>query len=156
MERRKAVRLAAGGEAFVMESLSPQDTWELGKRLGKEAEPGCVICLDGDLGAGKTVFTQGFAAALWVREPVNSPTFTILKEYEDGRLPLYHFDVYRIGDISEMDEIGYEDCFYGDGVCLVEWPSRIEKLLPKHYVSVSIEQAPEKGFDYRKITVEER
>ncbi|MCI9570507.1 MAG: tRNA (adenosine(37)-N6)-threonylcarbamoyltransferase complex ATPase subunit type 1 TsaE [Lachnospiraceae bacterium] len=156
MERRKAVRLAAGGEAFVMESLSPQDTWELGKRLGKEAEPGCVICLDGDLGAGKTVFTQGFAAGLGIREPVNSPTFTILKEYEDGRLPLYHFDVYRIGDISEMDEIGYEDCFYGDGVCLVEWPSRIEKLLPKHYVSVSIEQAPEKGFDYRKITVEER
>jgi len=156
MERRKAVRLAAGGEAFVMESLSTQDTWELGKRLGKEAEPGCVICLDGDLGAGKTVFTQGFAAGLGIREPVNSPTFTILKEYEDGRLPLYHFDVYRIGDISEMDEIGYEDCFYGDGVCLVEWPSRIEKLLPKHYVYVSIEQAPEKGFDYRKITVEER
>ena len=156
MERRKAVRLAAGGEAFVMESLSPQDTWELGKRLGKEAEPGCVICLDGDLGAGKTVFTQGFAAGLGIREPVNSPTFTILKEYEDGRLPLYHFDVYRIGDISEMDEIGYEDCFYGDGACLVEWPSRIEKLLTKHYVSVSIEQAPEKGFDYRKITVEER
>ena len=156
MERRKAVRLAAGGEAFVMESRSPQDTWELGKRLGKEAEPGCVICMDGDLGAGKTVFTQGYAAGLGIREPVNSPTFTILKEYEDGRLPLYHFDVYRIGDISEMDEIGYEDCFYGDGVCLVEWPSRIEKLLPKHYVSVSIEQAPEKGFDYRKITVEER
>lgn len=156
MERRKAVRQAAGGGAFVRESFSPRDTWELGKRLGKEVRPGCVICLDGDLGAGKTVFTQGFAAGLGIEEPVNSPTFTILKQYEDGRLPLYHFDVYRIGDISEMDEIGYEDCFYGDGVCLVEWPSRIEELLPEHYMSVTIERAPEKGFDYRKITVEER
>lgn len=141
---------------MVTETFCAEETFALGKRIGAAAHPGMVLSLTGDLGTGKTVFTQGVAAGLGIEEAVNSPTFTIVQIYEGGRLPFYHFDVYRIGDIEEMDEIGYEDCFYGDGVCLVEWPSRIEKLLPKHYVSVSIEQAPEKGFDYRKITVEER
>lgn len=155
MERRKAVRLAAGGEAFVMESLSPQDTWELGKRLGKEAEPGCVICLDGDLGAGKTVFTQGFAAGLGIREPVNSPTFTIVQVYEEGRLPFYHFDVYRISDVEEMEEIGYEDYFYGEGVCMIEWADLIRELLPEKFLQITIEKDLQKGFDYRKIIWQE-
>lgn len=141
---------------MIIETHTPQETFDIGKKLGERAIQGEVYCLSGDLGTGKTVLAQGFADGLGIREPVSSPTFTIIQQHDGGRLPLYHFDVYRIGDISEMDEIGYEDCFYGDGVCLVEWPSRIEKLLPKHYVSVSIEQAPEKGFDYRKITVEER
>ena len=125
-----------------------------GRRLGREAKKGDIFCLNGDLGVGKTVFTQGFAAGLGITEPVNSPTFTILQQYDEGRLPLYHFDVYRIGDVSEMDEVGYEDCFYGDGVTLIEWPERIRELLPEHVVTVTIEKNLEKGFDYRKITVE--
>ncbi len=136
-------------------SLCPEDTFALGKELGEKAKPGDVICLDGDLGVGKTVFTQGFAAGLGITEPVNSPTFTIVQRYDEGRLPLYHFDVYRIGDISEMDEVGYEDLFFGDGVCLIEWSGLIEEILPEHRTTVTIEKDLEKGFDYRKITVEE-
>ena len=139
---------------MMIESFGPGDTYSLGQRLGREAKKGDIFCLNGDLGVGKTVFTQGFAAGLGITEPVNSPTFTILQQYHEGRLPLYHFDVYRIGDVSEMDEVGYEDCFYGDGVTLIEWPERIEELLPEHVVTVTIEKNLEKGFDYRKITVE--
>ena len=123
--------------------------------MGEAALPGQVICLNGDLGVGKTVFTQGFAEGLGIREPVNSPTFTIVQQYDEGRLPLYHFDVYRIGDISEMDEIGYEDCFYGTGVCLIEWSGLIREILPEHVTRVTIEKDLEKGFDYRRIQVEE-
>ena len=140
----------------VFETWKPEETYELGKKMGEEAVPGQVICLNGDLGVGKTVFTQGFAAGLGIEGPVNSPTFTIVQQYEEGRLPLYHFDVYRIGDISEMDEIGYEDCFFGDGVCLIEWSGLIEEILPEHVTKVAIEKNLEHGFDYRKITVEER
>lgn len=136
-------------------SLCPEDTFALGKELGEKAKPGDVICLDGDLGVGKTVFTQGFAAGLGITEPVNSPTFTIVQQYDEGRLPLYHFDVYRIGDISEMDEVGYEDLFFGEGICLIEWSGLIEEILPEHRTTVTIEKDLEKGFDYRKITVEE-
>ena len=139
---------------MMIESFGPGDTYSLGQRLGREAKKGDIFCLNGDLGVGKTVFTQGFAAGLGITEPVNSPTFTILQQYDEGRLPLYHFDVYRIGDVSEMDEVGYEDCFYGDGVTLNEWPERIRELLPEHVVTVTIEKNLEKGFDYRKITVE--
>ena len=142
-------------ERMTAVSLCPEDTFALGKELGEKAKPGDVICLDGDLGVGKTVFTQGFAAGLGITEPVNSPTFTIVQQYDEGRLPLYHFDVYRIGDISEMDEVGYEDLFFGDGVCLIEWSGLIEEILPEHRTTVTIEKDLEKGFDYRKITVEE-
>ena len=121
--------------------------------IGKAARPGQVYSLTGDLGAGKTVFTQGVAVGLGIEEPVNSPTFTILQVYETGRLPFYHFDVYRIGDIEEMDEIGYEDCFYGDGVCLVEWADLIGELLPEDHIEVKIEKDLDRGFDYRRITV---
>ena len=131
-------------------SLCPEDTFALGKELGEKAKPGDVICLDGDLGVGKTVFTQGFAAGLGITEPVNSPTFTIVQQYDEGRLPLYHFDVYRIGDISEMDEVGYEDLFFGDGVCLIEWSDLIEEILPEHRTTVTIEKDLEKGFDSEK------
>lgn len=139
---------------MVYESNTPQETFELGKRLGAEAKPGQVYCLDGDLGVGKTVFTQGFARGLGITGPVNSPTFTIVQQYEEGRLPLYHFDVYRIGDISEMDEIGYEDFFYGSGVSLIEWSELIEELLPERAVHVTIEKDLERGFDFRRIRVE--
>ena len=138
----------------MIESFSPQDTYELGKRIGETAEAGSVITLIGDLGVGKTVFTQGLAAGLGITEPVNSPTFTIVQIYEGGRLPFYHFDVYRIGDVSEMDEIGYEDCFYGEGVCLIEWADLISEILPEKYTRVTISKDLEKGFDYRKITIE--
>jgi len=132
---------------------APAETYEFGRLLGQQAGPGQVYCLDGDLGTGKTVFTQGFAAGLGIESPVTSPTFTIVQQYEEGRLPLYHFDVYRIGDVSEMDEIGYEDCFYGEGVCLIEWSQLIPEILPETAVRIRIEKDLEKGFDYRRITV---
>ena len=139
---------------YTIETYSSEETFEFGKKMGEEARSGCVYALIGDLGVGKTVFTQGMAKGLGIKEPVNSPTFTILQIYDEGRLPFYHFDVYRIGDISEMDEIGYEDCFYGDGVCLVEWADLIEEILPEEYTRITVEKNMEKGFDYRRITVE--
>ena len=136
---------------MIFESNSAEDTFAFGQKLGREAVPGEIICLDGDLGVGKTVFTQGFAAGLGIDDYVNSPTFNIVKEYEGGRLPLYHFDVYRIGDPSEMEEIGYEDYFYGQGVSIIEWPGQIEELLPKQARWARIRQDLTKGFDYRRI-----
>ena len=139
---------------MVIETRSPEETFALGEKLGREAKPGQIYTLNGDLGTGKTVFTQGFASGLGITEPVNSPTFTILQVYEEGRMPFYHFDVYRIGDVEEMDEIGYEDCFYGEGVCLIEWAELIEEILPENVIVVTIEKDLEQGFDYRKITVD--
>lgn len=136
---------------MIFESNSAEDTFAFGQKLGRETVPGEIICLDGDLGVGKTVFTQGFAAGLGIDDYVNSPTFNIVKEYEGGRLPLYHFDVYRIGDPSEMEEIGYEDYFYGQGVSIIEWPGQIEELLPKEARWVRIRKDLTKGFDYRRI-----
>ena len=141
---------------MIIETHSEQETWEIGKKLAAQAKPGQIFALIGDLGVGKTIFTKGMAAGLGISEPVNSPTFTIVQQYDTGRLPLYHFDVYRIGDISEMDEIGYEDCFYGDGVSLIEWSQLIEEILPEHVTEITIEKDLEKGFDYRKIRVEEK
>ena len=136
-----------------IESNSAKETFELGKRIGENAKPGMVYTLVGDLGVGKTVLTQGVAAGLGITGPVNSPTFTILQVYDEGRIPFYHFDVYRIGDVSEMDEIGYEDYFYGDGMCFIEWANLIEEILPDKYTEICIEKDLEKGFDYRLITV---
>lgn len=138
------------------ESHSPEETFALGERIGREAQPGQVYTLIGDLGVGKTVFTQGVAAGLGITGPVSSPTFTIVQIYEEGRLPFYHFDVYRIADVEEMEEIGYEDCFYGQGLCLIEWANLIEEILPEQYTEVRIEKDLQKGFDYRKITLTER
>lgn len=139
----------------IIETHSTQETFEFGKKMGEHAKAGEVYSLIGDLGVGKTVFTQGVADGLEITESVNSPTFTIMQVYDEGRLPFYHFDVYRIGDIEEMDEIGYDEYFYGDGVCLIEWANLIEEILPEKYIRITIEKNLEKGFDYRKITVEE-
>ena len=139
----------------IIESFSPEDTLELGKKMGREAQPGEVYTLVGDLGVGKTVFTQGIALGLEIGESICSPTFTIVQVYEEGRMPFYHFDVYRIGDIEEMDEIGYEDYFYGEGLCMIEWANLIEEILPSKRKEITIEKDLEKGFDYRKITIKE-
>ena len=139
----------------MIETYSAEETAELGRRMGLEAKPGEVYTLVGDLGVGKTVFTQGIALGLGITEAISSPTFTIVQVYEEGRMPFYHFDVYRIGDIEEMDEIGYEDYFYGEGVCLVEWANLIEELMPEQTIWLTIEKDLEKGFDYRRITIEE-
>ena len=141
---------------MVIETHDPEETFEVGRTIGMNAKPGQIYTLTGDLGVGKTVFTQGVAAGLGITEPVNSPTFTIIQEYEDGRLPFYHFDVYRIGDLEEMEEIGYDDYFFGQGICLIEWAELIEEILPEKRIEVTIEKDLEKGFDYRKITIEER
>lgn len=138
------------------ESFSPEETFLLGQQIGEHAKPGEVYTLIGDLGVGKTVFTQGVARGLGITEAVSSPTFTILQVYEEGRLPFYHFDVYRIGDVEEMDEIGYEDYFYGDGICFIEWANLIEEILPESYKEIRIWKDLTKGMDYRIITVENK
>ena len=140
---------------MVIETRSPEETFEAGRKLGEKAVPGQVFTLMGDLGVGKTVFTQGLARGLEITEPVSSPTFTIVQVYEEGRLPFYHFDVYRIGDVEEMDEVGYDDYIMGDGVSLIEWADLIEEILPEKRTEVRIEKDLEQGFDYRKITIRE-
>ena len=135
------------------ETHMERETYEMGVRMGRESRAGQVYALIGDLGVGKTVFTKGLAFGLGVEEPVSSPTFTIVQSYEEGRLPFYHFDVYRIGDAEEMDEIGYEDYIYGDGVSLIEWADLIEEILPEHYTEIRIEKDLEQGFDYRRISI---
>ncbi|MCC8028956.1 MAG: tRNA (adenosine(37)-N6)-threonylcarbamoyltransferase complex ATPase subunit type 1 TsaE [Lachnospiraceae bacterium] len=137
------------------ETFSAEETFALGEEIGRNAGAGEVYTLIGDLGVGKTVFTQGFASGLGIAEPVNSPTFTIVQVYEEGRLPFYHFDVYRIGDVEEMDEIGYEDYFYGDGVTVIEWANLIADILPESRREIRIEKDLPKGFDCRRITLEE-
>ena len=138
------------------ESMSDRDTWSLGYKLGRCASPGDIYSLNGDLGTGKTVFTAGFAKGLAINTPVCSPTFTILQVYEEGRLPLYHFDVYRIEDPDEMEEIGFDDYAFGQGVCLIEWGTRISGILPENTVHISIEKDLDRGFDYRLITIEDK
>lgn len=140
---------------MVIDSFTAQDTYDLGERIASKAAKGQIFCLNGDLGVGKTVFTQGFAAGLGITDPISSPTFTIVQVYEEGRMPLYHFDVYRIGDISEMEEIGYEDYFFGEGVCLVEWATLIYDLLPEKVTVITIEKDLGRGFNYRRITIDE-
>jgi len=136
----------------IYHSYSADDTFSFGVQMGESCHPGDIILLNGDLGVGKTVFSQGIGKGLGIAEPISSPTFTVLQIYEEGRIPLYHFDVYRIADIEEMEEIGYEDYFYGQGVCLIEWASRIEEILPESAVAITIEKDLEQGVDYRKIT----
>lgn len=141
-------------EEIILETNSPEETFNAGKTLGEKVQPGDIYLLNGDLGVGKTVFTQGVAKGLGITEHVNSPTFTIVQVYDEGRIPFYHFDVYRIGDVEEMDEIGYEDYFYGEGLCIIEWAELIEEIIPENAKSITIEKNLEKGFDYRKITIE--
>lgn len=140
-----------------MISRSAEETFKIGYECGKGARAGQVYTLSGDLGTGKTVFTKGFAAGLGIRDEVNSPTFTILQTYEDGRLPLHHFDVYRIGDPEEMYEIGWEEYAFGEGVCLIEWADLIGDLIAEvprdRLTEVKIEKDPEKGYDFRRIVI---
>lgn len=138
---------------MVIETHSPEETFNIGKEMGAKVKPGQVYCLSGDLGVGKTVFTQGFARGMGITDNVNSPTFTIVQVYDEGRLPLYHFDVYRIGDVCEMDEIGYEEYFFGEGVCLIEWAELVKEILPANVKWIKIEKSLVQDFDYRKITV---
>lgn len=138
---------------MIIETRTPEETFELGRKIGEMAVPGQVFTLTGDLGVGKTVFTQGVAAGLGIDEAISSPTFTIIQVYESGRLPFYHFDVYRIGDIEEMEEIGYDDYFFGEGICLIEWANLIEEILPEKLIAITIEKDLEQGFDYRRITI---
>ena len=140
---------------MIIETKSPEETFRVGMRLGQKAAAGQVFTLTGDLGVGKTVFTQGLARGLGIVEPVSSPTFTIVQVYDEGRLPFYHFDVYRIGDVEEMDEVGFDDFIMGDGVSLIEWAVLIEEILPEKRTEVLIEKDLEQGFDYRKITIHE-
>ncbi len=140
---------------MIIETRSAEETFEYAKSLGEKAEAGDVYCLTGDLGTGKTVFAQGFAAGVGVTDTVNSPTFTIVQVYEDGRIPFYHFDVYRIGDSEEMYEIGFEEYVYGEGVCLIEWAELIEDILPDKYTKVLIEKDLSMGMDHRRITIED-
>ena len=139
---------------MVIETFSPEETFRIGEEIGQKACPGDVYTLIGDLGVGKTLFTQGVAKGLEIEEAISSPTFTIVQVYEEGRLPFYHFDVYRIGDVDEMDEVGYEDYVYGDGVSMIEWADLIEEILPEKYTRVTIEKDLSKGVDYRRITIE--
>ncbi|MBQ0042208.1 MAG: tRNA (adenosine(37)-N6)-threonylcarbamoyltransferase complex ATPase subunit type 1 TsaE [Lachnospiraceae bacterium] len=139
----------------IFETNSSEETFELGKRIGERAKPGEIYTLTGDLGVGKTVFTKGVASGLGIEEDVSSPTFTIVQVYDDGRLPFYHFDVYRIGDVDEMDEIGYEDYFFGEGVTMVEWAELVEEIIPKDAVHITIEKDLTRGTEYRKISIEE-
>lgn len=140
---------------MIKETFSPEETFAFGKKLGKNARPGQVYTLIGDLGVGKTVLTQGIAKGLGIDEAICSPTFTIVQEYHTGRMPFYHFDVYRIGCVEEMDEIGFDDYVYGEGLTMIEWANLIEEILPDHFWQIVIEKDLEKGFDYRMITVEE-
>lgn len=139
---------------MIEESHGERETIAFAREMGKRAQPGEIYLLDGDLGVGKTVFTKGFAEGLGIREPVTSPTFTLIQEYEEGRIPFYHFDVYRIADVEEMYDLGYEEYLFGEGVCLIEWASRIREILPEHCIHITIEKDLEQGFDYRKITVD--
>ncbi len=136
---------------MVWESFCEKDTAKIGETLAREAKPGEIYLLEGDLGVGKTVFAKGFALGLGITEPITSPTFTIIQEYEKGRLPFYHFDVYRIADEEEMFELGYESYFFGQGVCLIEWASLIQGLLPAECRTIRIEKDLERGFDYRRV-----
>ncbi|MEG0806542.1 MAG: tRNA (adenosine(37)-N6)-threonylcarbamoyltransferase complex ATPase subunit type 1 TsaE [Lachnospiraceae bacterium] len=140
---------------MIVETFSPEETFDFGKKLGQWAKPGEVYTLIGDLGVGKTVLTQGIGSGLGIKEPICSPTFTIVQVYEEGRIPFYHFDVYRIGDIEEMDEIGYEDYFYAEGLTMIEWGNLIQEILPPNRKEIQIEKDLEKGFDYRRITIKE-
>ena len=141
---------------MVLETRSPEQTFQIGVDLAKKAVPGQVFTLTGDLGVGKTVFTQRFTHGLGITEPVNSPTFTIVQVYEGGRLPFYHFDVYRIGDVEEMDEVGFDEYVMGEGVSLIEWANLIEEILPERRTEIIIEKDLQEGFEYRRITIEER
>ena len=132
-------------EKKVVYIKNEQETRSFGKKLAAELAPGIVIALTGDLGTGKTALTKSIAEGLGITEVITSPTFNIVKEYYSGRIPMYHFDVYRIGDIDEMYELGYEEYFYGNGVCIVEWADLIEDIITEDAIRIDIEYGENEG-----------
>lgn len=139
---------------MIKEVYSEKETRDFAYKIAQEVQPGQVYCLDGDLGVGKTVFTKGFALGLGIEDDITSPTFTIVNEYHSGRMPFYHFDVYRIGDEDEMFDIGFDEYIDGNGVCLIEWAELIKSIIPKNAIYIKISKDLSKGLDYRKIEVE--
>ena len=131
---------------------TPEETEALGARLARALEPGAVVAFTGDLGAGKTAFVRGLARGLGIRDRVTSPTFTVVNEYEGGRLPLFHFDLYRLGCADELFDIGWEDYLARGGVCAVEWSERMEELLEPGTIRVDLRRGEDE--DRRVITVE--
>lgn len=131
-------------------SLSEAETFAIASRLAKGLKPGSIVCLDGDLGVGKTVFAKGFARGLGIEEEITSPTFTLVNSYEGDRT-LHHFDMYRISDISELEEIGYEEYFFGTAICLIEWASLVDEIIPPGAIKIEIQKDLEQGVDYRRI-----
>lgn len=141
--------------SFTVKVSREQETIALGEALGKTLSPGTIVALHGDLGAGKTVFTKGIAKGLETDEEPVSPTFVIMNEYS-GRLPLYHFDLYRVGGVDELEGIGFEEYFYGDGVSVVEWAERAEELFGDDAVDVELRLAEGNNgnsHDAREITI---
>lgn len=128
-----------------------EETMIIGERMGKSVEKGTTVCLTGDLGTGKTHFAKGFAKGMGIDENITSPTFTIVNEYHEGRLPFYHFDVYRVNDLDEILDIGFDEYIYGQGVTLIEWADMIEAILPEDFIHVKIEKTDHP--DERKITI---
>jgi tRNA threonylcarbamoyladenosine biosynthesis protein TsaE len=135
------------------EVYSIDDTTELGIKLGNLVNPGDIICLTGDLGTGKTHITKGIAQGLDIKDNITSPTFTIVNEYECGRLKLNHFDVYRVSDPDEIYAIGFDDYIFSDAVSIIEWANYIEEIIPEDFLHISIKKDLTKGEDYRKITL---
>ena len=133
-------------------SESSEQTEKIAYDVAAFLEPGDVVCLGGDLGAGKTVFAKGLMKALGVEGYVTSPTFTIVNEYS-GRYPIYHFDVYRINDVDEMFEIGFEEYIYGEGISIIEWADNIREILPPSRLSIDIKKDLQKGENYREIEI---
>jgi len=138
-------------ETFI--STTAEETYEFGKKLASAASPGEIYLLTGDLGTGKTVFTKGFAAGLGVREYITSPTFNIIKEYHSGRLPLYHFDLYRLSDEDELYVIGADEYWNSDGVCVIEWADMFPDIVWENAVHIEIKKDLSNGPDCRIITV---
>ena len=140
---------------MVYKSNSPKETENIAKAFAKSLKCGDVVCLNGDLGVGKTAFVQGLTKALGVTDPISSPTFTIVNCY-NSTIPIYHFDVYRIDDCDEMYEIGYEEYVYGDGITIIEWPEKIEPILPEKRYDILISKDLSKHEDFRLIDIKEK
>ena len=138
----------------IIETKTSKETRDLGRKLAESAQRGAVFALVGDLGVGKTVFSQGFAEGLGIKEPVSSPTFTLVNEYHQGRLPFFHFDVYRLEEAEELETIGFEEYVYGRGATLIEWADRFSELLPAQTVWIRIEKDYAQGEDYRRIIID--